>query len=172
MKDPITTRTAQLLAQSHHILVPAIDLYNALVAEGLMSQINLEMFMYLIATDGDFEIIGGLEDLEIFNPLLRAELEIQGVGSGPLVMLRRRATEPDRVIQDVLTHLREMDAALESAWRVRPTNDPEVESELIQLLLMSNMLARAIEGALQVHAKSGDTDEADTPTCEGTSNVG
>ncbi|HOT93355.1 MAG TPA: hypothetical protein PLJ78_16590 [Anaerolineae bacterium] len=163
MKDPITARTVQLLTQSQHILVPVADLYNTLMAEGLMSQLSLEMYMYLLASDADFEIIGGLEDLEVFNSLLRAELEVQGFGSGPLVMLRRRALEPKQVIQDVLTHLHEMNAALESAWRVRPVNDPETEAKLIQLLLMSDMLTREIEGALHVYAgPSADTPEADS----------
>ena len=158
MRDPITTRTAQLLAQSQHILVPVTDLYRSLVAEGLMSQIDLEMFVYLIASDRAFEILGGLEDLEVFSSLLRAELEVQGFGSGPLVMLRRRAAEPARVIQDVLTHLHEMNTALETAWQTRPADDPEAEAELIQMLLMRDMLAREIEGALHLYAESEGTD--------------
>lgn len=158
MKDPITTRTAQLLAQSQHILVPVTDLYNSLVAEGLMSQISLEMFVYLIASDGTFEILGGLEELEVLSSLLRAELEVQGFGSGPLVMLRRRAAKPALVIRDALTHLHEMNMALETAWQTRPADDPEAEAELIQMLLMSDMLAREIEGVLQLYAGSEDAD--------------
>ncbi|HOU16047.1 MAG TPA: hypothetical protein PKZ84_23330 [Anaerolineae bacterium] len=156
MRDPITARVAQILAQSQHILVPMADLYNSLVGEGLMSRIDLDMFIYLIASDGAFEILGGLEELEVFSPLLRAELEVQGFGSGPLVMLRRRATEPTLIIQDALIHLYEMNAALESAWKARPADDPEAEAELLQMLLMSDMLAREIEGALQVHAEAED----------------
>ncbi len=166
MRDPITARAAQILAQSQHILVSVVDLYNSLVAEGLMSRIDLDMFIYLIASDSAFEILGGLEELEVFSSLLRAELEVQGFGSGPLVMLRHRATEPALVIQDALIHLYEMNAALESAWKERPADDPEAEAELLQMLLMSDMLAREIEGALHVYA------EAEAPSAPNTLDLG
>jgi hypothetical protein len=162
MRDPITTRTAQILTESQHILVPVTDLYNRLVAEGLMSQIDLDMFVYLVASDEAFEILGGLEDLEVFSALLKAELEVQGFGSGPLVMLRDRAAEPALVIQDALAHVHEMNVALETAWKTRSANDPEAEAELIQMLLMSDMLAREIEGVLHLYAASEDADSPNT----------
>ncbi|HQE91170.1 MAG TPA: hypothetical protein PLH19_06400 [Anaerolineae bacterium] len=167
MRDPITARAAQLLMQSQHILVPVTDLYNALATEGLMSQMDLEMFVYLIASDHAFEILGGLEDLEVFSSLLRAELEVQGFGSGPLVMLRHRATKPTAVIQDALMHLHEMNVALESAWKTRPADDPEIEAELIQMLLMSDMLTREIEEVLHSYAASEDTTAPNTPEIGG-----
>ncbi len=158
MRDPITARAAQLLEQSPHILVPVNELYSDLAAEGLMSQIDMDMFMRLIEADEEFEVLGGLEDLEMFSSLLRAELEMQGFASGPLVLLRKRARKPAPLIRDILAHLREMDAALEMAWRTHPTDDPEIEGELIQMLLMSNMLTREMEEVLQLYTKLEDVD--------------
>ena len=158
MKDPITTRTAHLLAQSAHILIPLEDLYNVLEDEGLMAWINPEMFEYLIASDETFEVIEGLEELEMLTPLLRAELKVQGFWSGPLVMLRQWTAFPSLILEDLLTHLQDMSSALESAWQTRSANDPTTEAELLNMLLMSDMLAREISGALHVYMESEKTD--------------
>jgi len=162
MNDPITTRVAQLLAKSQHILVPVHELYQDLVAEGLMSWISLEMFEYLIASDETFEVLEGLEDLEMFSALLRAELDVQGFWSEPLAMLRHHASKPELVKQDVLAHLHEMNTALETAWQTRPAGDLEIEAELIHMLMMGDMLEREIKGALHLYVGSEDADSQNT----------
>jgi len=161
MKDPITARAAQLLTQSSHILFPLEDLYNALEDEGLMAWVDPEMFEYLVATDETFYIIEGLEALEMLTPLLRAELRMQGFWSGPLVMLRLWAAFPSLILEDLLTHLEDMSSALETAWQKRSPDDPFTEAELLNMLLMSDMLAREISGALHVYAESEETDAQD-----------
>jgi hypothetical protein len=161
MRDPITARTAHILAQASHILIPLEDLYNALEDEGLMAWVNPEMFEYLIASDETFEIIEGLEALEMLTPLLRAELRIQGFLSGPLVMLRQWTAFPSLILEDLLTHLQDMSTALETAWQTRPPDDPVTEAELLNMLLMSDMLAREISGALHVYVESEETDAQD-----------
>lgn len=158
MKDPITARAAQMLAQTSHILVPLEDLYNALEDEGLMAWIDPEMFDYLMATDETFVIIEGLEALEMLTPLLRAELQMQGFWSGPLVMLRLWTAFPSLILEDLLTHLQEMSDALESAWQTHSPDDPFTEMELLNMLLMSDMVAREISGALHVYVESEEND--------------
>jgi hypothetical protein len=154
MTDPITRRAAEKLATSKHIIVPLNDIYEALVSEGLMSRTNLDMFEYLLASDPRFEIVKGLEDLDILSQVLQTQLELQGFWSGPLVMLRSRAFEPQALIQDILNHLHEMNAALETAWQLRPADDPEIEAELISMLMMGDMLEREIKGALHLNGSS------------------
>jgi len=158
MKDPITMRAAHILAQSSHILIPLEDLYDELLDEGLMAWINPDMFEYLIASDKTFEIIDGLEELEMLSPLLRAELRVQGFWSGPLVMLRQWLAVPHLVLEDLLAHFRDMSSALETAWQTRPADDPVTEVELLNMLLMSDMLEREISGALHVYVESEETD--------------
>ncbi len=158
MKDPITMRAAHILAQSSHILIPLEDLYNVLVDEGLMAWISPDMFEYLIASDKTFAIIGGLEELEMLTPLLRAELRMQGFWSGSLVMLHQWTAFPSLVLEDLLTHLHDMSDALETAWQTRSPDDPVTEAELLNMLLMSDMVAREISGALHVYVESEDTD--------------
>jgi len=170
MKDPITTRTAHILAQTSHILVPLEDLYNALEDEGLMAWISPEMFEYLIASDETFEVIEGLEELEILTPILRAELKVQGFWSGPLVMLRQWTAFPSLVLEDLHTHLQDMSSALETAWQMH-SNDPVTEAELLNMLLMSDMLAREISGALHVYVESKETDAQEPPAGKGTANL-
>jgi hypothetical protein len=171
MKDPITTRTAHLLAQSSHILVPLEDLYDDLVDEGLMPWISSEMFEVLIASDDTFELIEGLEELEMLTPLLRAELKVQGFWSGPLVMLRQWMAFPSLVLEDLRTHLQDMSSALETAWQMRSPDDPVAEAELLNMLLMSDMLAREISGALHVYVESEETDAQESPASKGTANL-
>jgi hypothetical protein len=170
MKDPITTRTAHILAQSSHILVPLEDLYDDLVGEGLMAWINPEMFEYLIASDETFEVIEGLEELEMLTPLLRAELKVQGFWSGPLVMLHQWTAFPSLVLEDLLMHLQDMSEALETAWQTRTPDDPAAEVELLNMLMMSDMLAREISGALHVYMESEETDAQEPPAGNGAAN--
>jgi len=148
MIDPITQRAAEKLATTNHILVPLHDLYEALVAEGLMSWTNVEMFDYLLSSDPRFEIIDGIEDLSILSDTTQKQLELQNFWSGPLVMLRSRATKPYALQKDVLFHLHEMNIALENAWQTRAADDPQVEAELIGMMMMTDMLEREVKGAL------------------------
>lgn len=171
MKDPITTRAAHILAQLSHILVPLEDLYNDLVDEGLMAWISPEMFEYLISSDETFEVIEGLEELEMLTPLLRAELRLQGFWSGPLVMLRQWTAFPSLILEDLLTHLRDMSKALETAWQTRSPNDHVTEAELLNMLMMSDMLAREISGALHLYMKSEETDAQTAHSHNGTANL-
>ncbi len=170
MKDPITARAAQMLAQATHILVPLEDLYNALEDEGLMAWIDPEMFEYLMTTDETFAVIKGLGALEMLTPLLRAELEMQGFWSGPLVMLRQWMAFPSLILEDLLTHLRDMSSALETAWQTRSPDDPFTEAELLNMLLMSDMLAREISGALHMYVESEETDAQDLRSSNGAAN--
>lgn len=164
MKDPITTRTAHILAHSDRILIPLLDLYEALTGEGLMAWISPEMYAYLIATDETFDLIEDFRDLEMFNPLLRAELQVQGFWSGPLVMLHRWTARPASIMEDALMRVREMSIALETAWQTRAPDDPATEAELLNMLLVSDMLEREITGALHVYV---ETENADVYTVAG-----
>lgn len=170
MKDPITARAAHLLMQSSHILVPLEDLYTALEDEGLMAWIDPEMFEYLMATDETFVIIEGLEALEMLTPLLRAELQMQGFWSGPLVMLRLWTAFPSLILEDLLTHLQDMSDALESAWQTRSPNDPFSEAELLNMLMMSDMVAREISGVLHMYVESEENDAQDLRAGNGAAN--
>jgi hypothetical protein len=143
------------------------DLYDDLVDEGLMPWISPEMFEYLIASDETFEVIEGLEELEMLTPLLRAELKVQGFWSGPLVMLRQWTAFPSMVLEDLRTHLQDMSSALETAWQMRSLDDPVTEAELLNMLLMSDMLAREISGALHVYMESEETDAQEPPASNG-----
>lgn len=171
MKDPITTRVAHILTQASHLLVPLEDLYNDLIDEGLMAWISLDMFEYLVATDETFIVIEGLEALDILTPLLRAELRLQGYWSGPLVMLRQWVTFPSLVLEDLLSHLHNMSKALESAWQTRSPDDPFSEAELLNMLLMSDMVAHEIRGVLHVDVESEETDAHNSRAGHDTKNL-
>jgi len=50
---------------------------------------------------------------------------------------------------DMLLHLQEMNKALETAWQLRPEDNPEVDAEILNLLMMGDMLEREIKQALE-----------------------
>jgi hypothetical protein len=158
MNDPITNRIAQILNLSPHVLVPFEELYDQLTVEGLMVWMTPELLEQLIASDTRFEIYEGLADSELFNPLVQAELQARGLLGGPLVMLRERGTTTEEIMLDMLLHLQEMNKALETAWQLRPDDNPEVEAELLNLLMMGDMLEREIKRALETGSIIVDLD--------------
>ena len=110
---------------------------------------TLELLEQLLSEDERFEVYEGLADSELFNPVVQAELQSRGLLSGPLVMLRERASSTEEVMLDMLLHLQEMNKALETAWQLRPANNPEVDAEILNLLMMGDMLEREIRRALE-----------------------
>jgi hypothetical protein len=150
MTDPITNRAVQILTGSRRLLVPLDDLYRELAGEGLMSWTDLNTFEALLADDERFELVVGLGNSEFIDPALQAELINRGFLRGPMVVLQERRITPELVILDILHHLQEVNQALEAAWQVRPPNDPEVEAELINLLMMGDMLERELRQALRI----------------------
>lgn len=149
MNDPITNRVAQILKESAHVLVPLDDLYDHLANEGMMVWVTPDILEQLLISDERFEVYEGLADSDLFSPVIQTELQAQGLLSGSLVLLRERASTTEEVMLDMLSHLQEMNKALETAWRLRPEDNPEVEAELLNLLMMGDMLEREIKRALE-----------------------
>lgn len=148
--DPISERAAQILETSKHVLMPLSELYHSLTTEGLMVWTSPEMFEYLLSEDNRFDIFEGLADTELMRLSGLSDISAYGLLAGPLVMLRQRGTSPEIVQHDLLNHLKEMNAALEVAWNMRPASDTEIESELLQLLMMGDMLERELKRTLQL----------------------
>ncbi len=149
MNDPITDRVAQILSQSGHILVPFDVLYDELASEGLMSWISPEFFETLLLLDERFDVVEGFGATELLGIEEAAVLDAHGFLGGPRVMLRSRATPPEALMLDILFHLKEMNRALEMAWQRRP-DDPDLEAELIQMLMLGDMLERELQQALDL----------------------
>ena len=149
MSDPITNYIAQLLAESEHVLVPLEALYEQLISEGMTPWIDPILFEELIHADDRFELYEGLGDSELFDPVVRIEVRARGLLGGPLVLLRERRATDEELMLDMLLHLQEMNKALETAWQLRPSDNPEVEAELLNLLMMGDMLEREIKRALE-----------------------
>ncbi len=89
-----------------------------------------ELLEQFLMSDDRFEIYEGLADSELFDLMVQSELQTRGLLGGPLVMLEERATSSEEVMMDMLLHLQEMNTALETAWQLRPDDNPEVEAEL------------------------------------------
>ncbi len=159
--DPITNRVARILSESSHVLVPLEELYDQLANEGLMVWMTPELLEQLLIDDERFEVYEGLADSDLFNPMIQAELQMRGLLGGPLVLLRERVSSTEEVMLDMLLHLQEMNSALETAWQLRPEGNPEVEAELLNLLMMGDMLEREIKRALDTGAIIIELDPSD-----------
>lgn len=149
MNDPITNRIVRILSEAAHVLMPLDDLYERLANEAMMAWMTPGLLEELLISDDRFEVYEGLADSDLFNPMIQAELQARGLLGGPLVMLRARATSTEEVMLDMLLHLQEMNTALETAWKLRPQDNPDVEAELLNLLMMGDMLEREIKRALE-----------------------
>jgi hypothetical protein len=161
MSDPISNRAAWILSESTHVLVPFDELYDQLAREGLMIWMTPELLEQLLMSDERFEVYEGLADSDLFNPMIQAELQTRGLLAGPLIMLRERASSTEEVMMDMLLHLQEMNTALETAWQLRPEGNPEVEAELLNLLMMGDMLEREIKRALDTGSIVIELDPSD-----------
>lgn len=150
MSDPITNHIAHLLETSDHIVIPFDRLYQTLVAEGWMPWIDTDMLESLIVDDPRFELLDGLSEIDTFRPALLAELEIQGLLLGPLVMLRDRASSSEVVMLDLLNYLQAMNRTLESAWHKHSAQEMADEAEILNLLMMGDMLERELKQSLNL----------------------
>ena len=148
MTDPITNRTAQILAGADALLIPISEIYDALKSEGWMGWINEDMFLRLLLSDSRFDVVEGLAGTEILEMVLPNAMLGHRWLSGPRVMLRSRVTSPRAIIVDELDNLAEMNEALEIAWQMYAADDPEIRAELINLLMMADMLERELKYAL------------------------
>jgi len=64
----------------------------------------------------------------------------------------------------MLLHLQDMNKALETAWQLRPEDNPEIEAEILNLLMMGDMLEREIKRALEtgsIVVELGASEEAE-----------
>lgn len=161
MDDPVTWKLIQILRDSAHILVPLEELYDRLMEEGWIAWLTLEQLEELIASDDRFEVYEGLAESDLLDPLIQLALQERGLLTGPLVMLRERAKSDEQVFADMLSHLKEMNEALETAWQLRPLDNPEVEAELLNLLMMGDILEREIRRALKADNLVVDLDVDD-----------
>jgi len=148
--DPISNRVVQILQTSERIVLPLQELYQNLTIEGWLTQIDIAMFEYLLASDKRFELLEGLNSTDIINTSLLGQFDIRDIFAGPLVMLHNYAISTETVLLDVLRHLQEMNLALEHAWQARPVNDNELENEILSLLMMGDMLERQIKHSLHL----------------------
>lgn len=153
MPDPITDRVVQILNYVPEVFVPLGQLYNALANEGLMAWTDLGTFARLLEVDERFDLIADFGELiAIEGP--PAAWESLGWMGGPWVLLHSRRNFPRKLLRDLLRHLHQINQEMERVWPQLP-NDPEVQANLISLLMLGDMLERRVQGALSVALEEG-----------------
>ncbi len=150
MDDPITQRLAQMLRENENIFVPVGELYDRLAAQGMGVWMDEGLLVRLLMEDDRFIVLDGLEEaLFSDDSLLAQRLRELGLLHGPWVVLSERVVSPSVVMADLLHYLRELNAALESAWQSMTGEEPEVAEDILNLLLMGDMLERQVKEALR-----------------------
>ena len=150
MDDLITRQLEQLLRESKNIFIPVGELYDRLAARGMSAWMDESLLMQLLLEDDRFIVLEGLEEA-LFSedaPFSRRLREL-GLLRGPWVVLSERIVSPSAVMADLLHYLRELNAALESAWQRMMEEEPEIAQDILNLLMMGDMLERQVKQALR-----------------------
>ncbi|MCD6345076.1 MAG: hypothetical protein J7M17_05705 [Anaerolineae bacterium] len=153
MPDPITDHVVQILNYVPETFVPLGRLYDALANEGLMAWTDLETFARLLEVDERFDLIADFGELIAIEGPPAAWKSLGWLG-GPWVLLHSRRNHPRKLLRDLLRHLHRINQEMERVWPQLP-NDPEVQANLISLLMLGDMLERRVKGALDVAPEEG-----------------
>ncbi len=157
MPDPITNRVVQILTHNPETFVPLEQLYDALANEGLMTWTNLGTFARLLEVDERFDLIADFGELIAIEGPPAAWKSLGWLG-GPWVLLHSRRNFPRKLLRDLLRHLHQINQEMERVWPQLP-NDPEVQANLISLLMLGDMLERQVQGALKTATAEGYDEE-------------
>ncbi len=147
MSDPTIERVSEILETDPDFYVPVKKLWLMVQADGLATDTELSEFQAMLEADDRFEFAegvdhnAGFEDDPELAAEMQAEMEALGFFSGPRVKLTSREMTKEDVFAAMARHLQRMNDALLGAWETRP-DDPEVEDDLIDLLLASQRLGR------------------------------
>jgi hypothetical protein len=150
MTDPITDQTAYLLAIDDAAFVPLDFLYEELMGQGLVSEVNFDLYRWLLEVDERFEVFEGLGEM-LFGEIEEwVQPQVLAFLSGPWVHLLGRPFTMDDLIRDLLHYLVRMNETLEITWQFLP-DEPEAaeaKEDLLNMLMWGDMLERRLRATL------------------------
>jgi hypothetical protein len=164
-----TDWTAEVLATDEELIVPIRRLWLQAQAEGVAPDLSLEDFGRALEADGRFEFYEGV-DFGDGDPEERQAMEKLGYFSGPRVLLRARKISATEIAGAIKRSTDRMMEALQEAWNLRPQDDSESETELLELLAMVQQLQCEVDQVMDDAVKleeprEGGANNAEEPPC-------
>nr|MBC8446296.1 hypothetical protein [Chloroflexota bacterium] len=146
---------AEVLNSGEEILLPVKALWLDMQSRGVGTGLSVEAFTALLEADERFEFFEGVDhgDGDEEERVLMEEL---GFYSGPRVKLADRELTGEYVARMLRQSTQNMLDALEGAWEVRPTDDPEAEQQLLEILTMAQRLKHEVDTALEEAGAEGE----------------
>ncbi len=146
---------AEVLAADEEFIVPLKKLWLQAQAAGVAQGVSLEAFAQTLEADGRFEFYEGI-DFGDGDPEERQAMEELGYFSGPRVRLLAREITASDMAGAIKRCTDRMLEALQEAWELRPQDDEEAETELLEMLAMAQKLQREVN---QIMAEAADEEE-------------
>ncbi|MDH7484642.1 MAG: hypothetical protein QHJ81_00015 [Anaerolineae bacterium] len=153
-KSPVDW-AADVLGSGEDILVPVKQLWLDMQRQRIGTGLSVEAFTALLEADGRFEFFEGVDHGE-GDEEERALMEELGFYSGPRVKLADRELTAEYVARMLRQSTQNMLEALEGAWEVRPTDDPEAEQQLLEILTLAQQLKHEVDTALEEAGLEGE----------------
>jgi len=155
-----TDWAAEMLATDEEFIVPLKRLWLQAQAEGIDPDLSLEDFEQALAADGRFEFYEGI-DFGDGDPEERQAMEELGYFSGPRVRLLTREITAADMAGAIKRSTDRMMEALQEAWKLRPEDDEEAETELLELLAMAQKLQREVNQVMDEALQQDEDGVAD-----------
>jgi len=154
-----------MLAADEEFIVPIKRLWRQAQTEGVTPDLSLEDFEQALAADGRFEFYEGV-DFGDGDPEERQAMEELGYFSGPRVRLRTREISAADIAGAIKRSTDRMMEALREAWNLRPEDDEEAETELLELMAMAQKLQREVNQVMDEALQQDDDEESADDTEE------
>lgn len=153
-KSPVEW-AADVLGSGEDILLPVKQLWLDMQRQRIGTGLSVEAFTALLEADGRFEFFEGI-DHGGGDEEEQALMEELGFYSGPRVKLAARELTPEYIARMLRQSTQNMVEALEGAWEVRPTDDPEAEQQLLEILTLAQRLKHEVDTALEEAGVEGE----------------
>jgi len=157
-----TDWAAEALATDEEFIVPLKRLWLQAQAAGVAPDLSLEDFGRALEADERFELCEGV-DFGDGDPEERQVMEELGYFSGPRVRLLTREITATDMAGAIKRSTDRMMEALQEAWNLRPEDDEEAETELLELLAMAQKLQREVNQVMDEALQQEGEGSADNP---------
>lgn len=145
MDDPVLRRAAEILETEPGLYLAVEELWERLRHEGLLADSTPDDLQHMLQSDSRFEVTQGpvLPGMTLEGS--RQTLRALDLFSGPSVKLVSRPITLDAVLEGLTHSLRQLETALQRAWRSRPPKDEKTEQVLRQAMERTDALRAEIE---------------------------
>ncbi|HDN67761.1 MAG: hypothetical protein DRQ02_02580 [Candidatus Latescibacterota bacterium] len=162
LQSRLLNLVAAIVKRDEEFYVPVKKLWIYLCKDGDYPSLSLEEFTDILEQDPRFEFVRGIELTEGLGELtseereeVEAEMERFGLYGGLRVGLKTRRPSKEDLIHIMEKKITNIFDALKQAWELRPSDNPQVEDQLLGALAMTQKLQQEIKKAFENSAEKG-----------------